>query len=113
MKNLRFTITLIFFSFFSFSQSIEFDKDNFPGKKDEMKAARKQVDIGTEFYMQGRKEFEDFKKSYFSEHRYYPVSHYDYQKSGYNNFRDAISPLGEGQRFNPNNARLNYMLGFI
>ena len=78
-----------------------------------MKAARKQVDIGTEFYMQGRKEFEDFKKSYFSEHRYYPVSHYDYQKSGYNNFRDAISPLGEGQRFNPNNARLNYMLGFI
>ena len=49
MKNLRFTITLIFFSFFSFSQSIEFDKDNFPGKKDEMKAARKQVDIGTEF----------------------------------------------------------------
>jgi outer membrane protein OmpA-like peptidoglycan-associated protein len=63
--------------------------------------------------MQGRKEFEDFKKSYFSEHRYYPVSHYDYQKSGYNNFRDAISPLGEGQRFNPNNARLNYMLGFI
>lgn len=113
MKNLLFTITLIFFSFFSFSQSIEFDKDNFPGKKDEMKAARKQVDIGTEFYMQGRKEFEDFKKSYFSEHRYYPVSHYDYQKSGYNNFRDAISPLGEGQRFNPNNARLNYMLGFI
>lgn len=113
MKNLRFTITLIFFSFFSFSQSIEFDKDNFPGKKDEMKAARKQVDIGAEFYMQGRKEFEDFKKSYFSEHRYYPVSHYDYQKSGYNNFRDAISPLGEGQRFNPNNARLNYMLGFI
>ena len=113
MKNLRFTITLIFFSFFSFSQSIEFDKDNFPGKKDEMKAARKQVDLGTEFYMQGRKEFEDFKKSYFSEHRYYPVSHYDYQKSGYNNFRDAISPLGEGQRFNPNNARLNYMLGFI
>jgi outer membrane protein OmpA-like peptidoglycan-associated protein len=113
MKNLLFTITLIFFSFLSFSQSIEFDKDNFPGKKDEMKAARKQVDIGTEFYMQGRKEFEDFKKSYFSEHRYYPVSHYDYQKSGYNNFRDAISPLGEGQRFNPNNARLNYMLGFI
>ena len=113
MKNLLFTIPLIFFSFLSFSQSIEFDKDNFPGKKDEMKAARKQVDIGTEFYVQGRKEFEDFKKSYFSEHRYYPVSHYDYQKSGYTNFRDAISPLGEGQRFNPNNARLNYMLGFI
>jgi outer membrane protein OmpA-like peptidoglycan-associated protein len=113
MKKLLFTLTLFYFSLLSFSQSIEFDKENFPGKKDEMKAARKQVDIGTEFYMQGRKEFEDFKKSYFSEHRYYPVSHYDYQKAGYTNFRDAISPLGEGQRFNPNNARLNYMLGFI
>lgn len=113
MKNLLFTLTLIYLSFLSFSQSIEFDKDNFPGKKDEMKAARKQVDIGTEFYMQGRKEFEDFKRSYYSEHRYYPVSHYDYQKAGYSNFRDAISPLGEGQRFNPNNARVNYMLGFI
>lgn len=113
MKKLLFTLTLVYFSILSFSQSIEFDKDNFPGKKDEMKAARKQVDIGTEFYMQGRKEFEDFKRSYYSEHRYYPVSHYDYQKAGYTNFRDAISPLGEGQRFNPNNARLNYMLGFI
>jgi outer membrane protein OmpA-like peptidoglycan-associated protein len=113
MKKLLFTLTLVYFSLLSFSQSIEFDKENFPGKKDEMKAARKQVDIGTEFYMQGRKEFEDFKRSYYSEHRYYPVSHYDYQKAGYTNFRDAISPLGEGQRFNPNNARLNYMLGFI
>jgi outer membrane protein OmpA-like peptidoglycan-associated protein len=113
MKNLIFTLALIYISASSFSQSIEFDKDNFPGKKDEMKVARKQVDIGTEFYMQGRKEFEDFKRSYYSEHRFYPVSHYDYQKAGYNNFRDAISPLGEGQRFNPNNARLNYMLGFI
>lgn len=113
MKKLLSTLTLVYFSLLSFSQSIEFEKENFPGKKDEMKAARKQVDIGTEFYMQGRKEFEDFKRSYYSEHRYYPVSHYDYQKSGYNNFRDAISPLGEGQRFNPNNARVNYMLGFI
>lgn len=113
MKKLLFTLTLVYLSLLSFSQSIEFDKENFPGKKDEMKAARKQVDIGTEFYMQGRKEFEDFKRSYYSEHRYYPVSHYDYQKAGYTNFRDAISPLGEGQRFNPNNARLNYMLGFI
>ncbi|MBA3679789.1 MAG: OmpA family protein [Bacteroidetes bacterium] len=113
MKKLLFAITFIYFSFLSFSQSIEFEKDNFPGKKDEMKVARKQLDIGTEFYMQGRKEFEDFKKSYASEHRYYPVSHYDYQKAGYQNFRDALAPLSTAQTFNPKNARLNYMLGFI
>lgn len=113
MKKLLLTITFLSFSLLSFSQSIEFEKDNFPGKKDEMKAARKQLDIGTEFYMQGRKEFDDFKKSYMSEHRYCPVSHYDYQKAGYQNFRDALSPLSTAQAFNPNNARLNYMLGFV
>lgn len=113
MKKILFAITFTYFSFSSYSQSIEFEKDNFPGKKDEMKAARKQLDIGTEFYMQGRKEFEDFKRSYASEHRYYPVSHYDYEKSGIQNFRAAIAPLNTAQAFNANNARLNYMLGFI
>ncbi len=108
-----FTLAFICLSALSFSQSVEFEKDNFPGKKDEMKAARKQLDIGTEFYMQGRKEFEDFKKGYASEHRYYPVSHYDYQKAGYQNFRDALAPLSTAQAFNPKNARLNYMLGFV
>jgi outer membrane protein OmpA-like peptidoglycan-associated protein len=95
------------------AQTVEFEKDNFPGKKDEMKAARKQLDIGMEFYFQGRKEFDDTKRYYVGQHKYLPVSHYDYQKAGYQNFRSAISPLMDAQKFNPKNARLNYMLGFI
>ena len=113
MKKLLFTLTVLLLSFFSFSQSIEFEKDNFPGKKDEMKAARRQLDIGTEFYMQGRQEFDDFKKSYISAHKYAPISNHDYRMAGITNFRDAIAPLNTANAFNPNNARLNYMLGFI
>lgn len=95
------------------SQSVEFEKDNFPGRKEELKNAKKQLDVGTEFYMQGRKEFDDFKKQFVSEHKYLPVSHFDYQKSGLLNFRDALAPLSSANNFNPKNARLNYMLGII
>lgn len=113
MRILFFILTLFSCHHFLFSQSVEFEKDNFPGRKDELKAARKLLEVGIAFYSSGRQEFDDFKKSYISEHRYCPVSQYDYQKAGYQSFRSAISPLGEAQKFNPNNARLNYMLGFI
>lgn len=94
------------------AQSIEFDKENFPGKKDELKAARKQLDIGAEFYEQGRKEFDDFRKGLIS-NKVLPVSTRDYLHVGNENFKNAHSPLSEAQKFNPKNARLNYMLGFI
>lgn len=107
---LSFIIVLI--SSFSFAQSVEFEKENFPGKKEELKAARKQLDIGMEFYYQGRKEFDDFRKGLMSD-KILPVSVRDYLHVGYENFKSAQSPLLDAQRFNPNNARLNYMLGFI
>jgi len=108
-----FTITFTCLSFISFSQSVEFEKDNFPGKKDEMKAARKQLDVGSEFYMQGKQEFNDFKKSYISSHKHAPVSNHDYRMAGSNYFKDALAPLNTANNFNPKNAFLNYMLGFI
>jgi outer membrane protein OmpA-like peptidoglycan-associated protein len=113
MKKLLLTITFIYFSLLSFSQSIEFEKDNFPGKKDEMKAARKQLDVGIEFYGQGRAEFDDQKKAYTSFHKHLPVSNHDYRMAGVTNFRNALAPLNTANTFNPKNARLNYMLGFI
>lgn len=112
MKKLFFTISF-FSALVSYSQSVEFEKDNFPGKKDEFRAAKKQLDVGTEFYNQGRKEFDDNKKAYSMEHKYLPVSQYDYQKAGYFFFRDALAPLSDANRFNPKNANLNYMLGFV
>lgn len=113
MKNNIYLFAFLTFTFFSFGQSIEFEKDNFPGKKEELREAKKKLDIGMDFYVQGRREFDDFKKSYVSETKILPVSHYDYQKTGFTFFRNALSPLSDAQRFNPKNARLNYMLGFV
>ncbi|MES2679356.1 MAG: OmpA family protein [Bacteroidota bacterium] len=95
------------------AQNIAFEKGNFPGKKDEFRDAVRKLETGTEFYTAGRKEFEETKRIYYSEHKYYPVSNYDHQKAGLKDFKYAMNPLNEAQKFNPNNADLNYMLGFI
>jgi outer membrane protein OmpA-like peptidoglycan-associated protein len=95
-----------------FSQSVEFEKENFPNKKEELRAARKQLDVGMEFYYQGRKEFDDFRKGLMSD-KVLPVSTRDYLHVGNENFKSAQSPLMDAQKFNPKNAKLNYMLGFI
>ncbi len=104
---------LFFLVFPAFSQSVEFEKDNFPGKKEELRAARKMLDVGMEFYFQGRKEFDDERRGFISEHKFLPVSIRDYNYAGYANFKSALTPLTDANNFNPKHARLNYMLGFI
>ncbi|MBL7918388.1 MAG: PD40 domain-containing protein, partial [Bacteroidia bacterium] len=112
---IKFTSIIIFalLTLPTFSQSIEFEKDNFPGKKEELRNARKMLDVGIEFYMQGRKEFDDERRGFISEHKFLPVSIRDYNYAGYANFKSALTPLTDANNFNPKNARLNYMLGFI
>jgi len=111
----KFIYTILFLQFFqvSNSQSVEFEKGNFPGRKDEFKEAVRKLDIGTEFYNQGRKEFDEKRRSFLSENRYLPVSHHDHRKAGFEFFRNALSPLSDAHHFNPNNFEVNYMLGFI
>lgn len=94
-------------------QNVEFEKDNFPGKKDELKDARRQLDVGMEFFLQGKKEMDDYKRYYIGEHKFLPVSRYDYMDAGGELFRQALAPLGTAQKFNPDNARLNYALGVV
>jgi outer membrane protein OmpA-like peptidoglycan-associated protein len=95
------------------SQSVEFEKSNFPGRKEEFREALKKLDAGMELFDAGRREVEDFRKMYLVGRKYYPVSVYDYSKTGYENFRMAQLPLTDAHRFNPDNAGVNYMLGVI
>jgi outer membrane protein OmpA-like peptidoglycan-associated protein/tetratricopeptide (TPR) repeat protein len=95
------------------AQNVAFERENFPNRKEEFREALKKLDIGTQSFLLGRKEFDETRRYYLADHKYYPVSHYDYQKAGLKNFRDALAPLSDAQRFNPGNAKLNYMLGFI
>jgi outer membrane protein OmpA-like peptidoglycan-associated protein len=103
----------LFLSVITSAQNVEFERSNFPGKKEEMKTALRNLNVGTDYYYQGRTEFEESRKSFLSENRYYPVSHRDFRKAGFSLLRNALSPLTDAHRFNPDNARLNYMLGFI
>ncbi|MDI1353997.1 MAG: OmpA family protein [bacterium] len=113
MKKLFCLLLLTLISATSHSQNVKFDKANFPGKKDELKDALRKLDQGIELFMMGRREFEEQKRAFVSEHKYLPVSLHDYQKAGYRSFVSAKPYLLEANRFNPKNADLNYMLGFI
>lgn len=110
-KIIAFSLILVPFLFNA--QSVEFEKENFPGRKDELREARRKLEIGIENFMIGRKEFDDYKRGYYSEKKYMPVSVFDYQKAGITSFKLALSSLNDANKFNPKNARLNYMLGFV
>lgn len=108
---------IVSLSLFSLStlnaQNVEFVKSNFPNNKEEFYAAEKKLETGRDFFKQGRREFDEYRKMYYMTHKFIPVSHHDYDKAGYNTMKNAVSLLTEANRFNPKNAKLNYMLGFI
>ena len=76
IKNIKmkkiYLLTFCSFAFTLFSQTVEFEKDNFPSKKEELKIARKQLDVGIDFYSQAREEFNDFKKQFISTTKHLP-----------------------------------------
>lgn len=112
MKHALFVFSVLA-AFSTFSQNVAFERENFPNRKEEFRDAVKKLDIGAQAYVLGRKEFDETRRFYVTDYKYYPVSHYDYKKAGLKNFREALTPLSEAHKFNPNNAQLNYILGFI
>jgi outer membrane protein OmpA-like peptidoglycan-associated protein/tetratricopeptide (TPR) repeat protein len=81
MKNTLIAFSLIL-SNFIFAQNIEFVKDNFKEKKDELKAAIKNLEKGDAQMERGQMFF-----------------------------KLALEPYLEAQKFNPNNALLNFKIG--
>jgi tetratricopeptide (TPR) repeat protein len=114
MKTLYNIVTLILFSCsFTWAQNVEFEKANFPDKKDLLKEARKSLDEGKDAFELGMKEYNYVLELYVNEHKYFPVSRKEYQRAGDIYFKQAQPFLMKAQEFNPNNAYLNYMLGVI
>lgn len=79
-------ITTLFFSAFlatiTFAQNVEFTKDNFKDNKDGLKDAKNSIEKGDEFFEKG---------SVF--------------------YKQALDPYLAANKFNPNNALLNYKIG--
>lgn len=93
------------------AQNIEFEKSNFPDKKDQLKEAKRSLEDGRDAFTLGKKEYDFVLEGYVSKNKYYPVSRKDYQRAGDIYFKQAQPLLAKAQDFNPNNAELNYMLG--
>lgn len=114
MKTINLIIVLIiFFQISADAQNIEFEKSNFPDKKDELKEAKKNLEDGRDLFIVGRKEYDFVLEGFLEKNKYYPVSRKDYQRAGDLYFKQAQPFLLKAQAFNPNNAELNYMLGFM
>ena len=78
----RLLYIFFFISTFSVAQNVEFTKDNFKDQKDKLKEAKSNIDKGNGFYDQG-------------------VMYY----------KQAIEPYLLANKFNPENALLNYKIG--
>ena len=82
MKQLIFIGFVVFFGFGLYPKDIEFSKDNFKERKDELKEALKNIDEGDKFFEQSQVLW-----------------------------KDAIPFYLKANEFNQNNAMLNYKLG--
>lgn len=109
--------TLLFLLMFSVQlfngQNIEFEKANFPDKKDGLKDAKKNLSDGKDAFDLGKKEIEYILENYISLFKFMPVSRNDYRHAGDIYFKQAQPLLKKAQDFNPNNAQLNYMMGIV
>lgn len=94
-------------------KNVEFEKDNFPNRKDEFKDARRNFKDGKEFYTKGMEEYLAVLNNYVTELNMMPCSRREYVHAGAVNFEQALPFLEKAQAFNPDNAELNWMIGFI
>ncbi|HEY1039764.1 MAG TPA: OmpA family protein [Bacteroidia bacterium] len=107
------TILLTVLSASLFAQTnVEFDKDNFKDRKDEFKEARKNFNDGKELFEKGMADYVAYMNGFAEENGYYPVSRRDYFHRDDEVFMEALPFLEKAQKFNPDNAKLNWMIGF-
>jgi outer membrane protein OmpA-like peptidoglycan-associated protein/tetratricopeptide (TPR) repeat protein len=97
MKKYIYLLSFLFIAGLTQAQDIPFDKKLFKERKDEFKIAKKNLDAGNELY------------------EMYPGNYLDINSSEYlgrrSYYKDALSPLFKANKFNPNNAKLNYRIG--
>lgn len=113
MNSLNTLLFLLCISSSLLAQNVEFEKANFPDKKDQLKEARKALDEGRDAFEMGMKEYTYILEGYIDKYKFAPVSRKDLQRAGDIYFKQARPFLEKAQEFNPNNASLNYMLGVI
>ncbi|MCB9335001.1 MAG: PD40 domain-containing protein [Flavobacteriales bacterium] len=97
MKKLIISSLLLFISSVAFSQDVPFDKSLFKDQKEAFKIAKEKLEEGYELYELYPETFMD-------------VNHEDF-RARRSNHKEALPLLFEANKFNPNNAQLNYRIG--
>ncbi|MBX2960624.1 MAG: PD40 domain-containing protein [Flavobacteriales bacterium] len=91
------TFNFLLLTFTSLAQDVPFDKNLFKERKDEFKLAKEKLDEGYKIY-------EIYPESFMD------ANHQDYRiRASYH--KEALPILFEANKFNPDNAQLNYRLG--
>ena len=88
-KNLL-VVSCLVFGGFVFSQNVEFSKKNYPDKKKELEFALKAIHHGDELYKEAM---------------------YYYEHEDFSHFKNALPYYQKAQKFNSDNAELNYKIG--
>jgi len=112
MKKIVFILFCLNLTFLFGQKNVEFEKDNFPGKKDEFKEARRNFKDGKELFEKGMIEYMLEVNDYIVKHNALPCSRREFQHRGAESYEAALPLLEKAQAFNPDNALLNWMIGF-
>jgi outer membrane protein OmpA-like peptidoglycan-associated protein/YHS domain-containing protein len=107
-------LTLLFVSSACLVRSqtnVEFEKENFKDHKDQFKEARSNVKQGDQLYAEGLVEYQAAVDNFVKENHYIPGIN-DISGRGSAQFSAATVPYKNANVFNPNNADLNFKLGF-
>src|ERR1700741_800855 len=114
MKKILLSILVVFFAtLHAFSQTnVDFEKDNFKDRKDEFKEAKKNFNEGKQLFDKGMADYKTFVVGYCEENGYMPASRKEYLHIDDEIFLQALGFLEKAQAFNPDNAQLNWMIGF-
>jgi outer membrane protein OmpA-like peptidoglycan-associated protein/tetratricopeptide (TPR) repeat protein len=111
VKHIRITVFLLTISGFMLAQSIEFEKENFKDKKDLLKEAKSNIKKGDDFYAQGLGENQTAVDGFAGQNHYIP-SISDIGGRGSGQLKASLEYYYKAQNFNPDNAELNYKIGF-
>ena len=110
------TVTAFFFlllvAIVKSQTNVEWEKSNFPDKKDQYKEAKRNYDSGRELFEEGKKIHDEQILWVCEEYKHYPNSRADLKSAGNDYFQQALPLLLKAVEFNPNNALCNYMIAF-
>jgi len=97
MKKYIYLFTILFFASLVQAQNVPFDKKLFKERKEEYKQAKKNLDIGDDIFKVFTPAFLEINDSEYLNRKI--------------SYREALPYFFKANKFNPNNAELNYKLG--